>query len=185
MGTAGAGPNPNNLFLKIRNHAILLSRHSTRHPLRGAAPHRKAAKIRRTTICPFFPDKPLKSHKTPKTNPWKKLGKAWNFLGKAWKALEKRRRSLEKLAGAAGRLPLRAPHPISSAKGAPSKHSCPRPIASIARVMRPARPNTASARATRRGLGVAVGEAARAPMPRAAPARFRLRRAAARARRRR
>src|SRR5690606_18715406 len=51
-----------------------------------------------------------------------------------------------------------AVHPkaaTSIAKGSPSKASAPRPMPSIAATMRPSRRRTRSARATRRGLGVA------------------------------
>jgi hypothetical protein len=79
---------PNNLFLKKRNRAILPSRNSTRRPLQARRRSGKAARIRRTTVFPFFADKRLKSHKTPKENLWKSLENLVIPLGKAWKSLE-------------------------------------------------------------------------------------------------
>src|ERR1700720_736282 len=49
----------------------------------------------------------------------------------------------------------------SRAKGAPSKQLQPRPIFSTAATIRPLRPSIASATATSRAFGVAVGELAR------------------------
>jgi hypothetical protein len=46
----------------------------------------------------------------------------------------------------------------SKAKGMASEHSTPRPILAMAAIIRPLRPSILSARATSRGLGVAVGE---------------------------
>src|SRR5208337_2320779 len=46
----------------------------------------------------------------------------------------------------------------SSANGVPSKQSSPRPIVAIAAFIRPLRPSAPSASATRRALGVAVGD---------------------------
>ena len=52
-------------------------------------------------------------------------------------------------------------YPSSSVNGVPSKHSSPRPMFAIASFIRPRRPSASSPSATKRGLGVAVGEAAR------------------------
>jgi len=70
---------------------------------------------------PFFPDKPLKSRKTRKENPWKSLEKSLEKLGQAWKILE----NIEKTRRKARR---RFP---ADAGGAPSsvdwRAACPRP----------------------------------------------------------
>lgn len=52
-------------------------------------------------------------------------------------------------------------HVSFSTKGAPSKASSPRPIAAMAAIMRPRRSSRASAIATSRAFGVALGEASR------------------------
>ena len=64
----------------------------------------------------------------------------------------------------------------SRTKGAPSKQLQPRPIFAMAAIIRPLRPSIASAMATSRAFGVAVGELARTAC--AIPASFRCGRSA-------